>query len=64
MWWARTTSPRAAKWSLGGVHDGLREIISGVSGTERHVIVDGIQRVRPGAKVSPKTVEMPGAALS
>jgi len=46
---------------LGGIHDGLREIVSGLRPGER-VIVDGIQRVRPGAKVNPKTVEMPGTA--
>jgi RND family efflux transporter MFP subunit len=46
---------------LGGVHDGLREIISGVRVGDQ-AVVDGIQRVRAGAKVNPKAVEMPGAA--
>jgi RND family efflux transporter MFP subunit len=45
---------------LGGIHDGLREIISGIRPGDQ-VIVDGIQRVRAGAKVNPKIVEMPGA---
>jgi RND family efflux transporter MFP subunit len=46
---------------LGGVHDGLREIVSGIRAGDQ-VVVDGIQRVRAGAKVNPKSVEMPGAA--
>ena len=33
---------------LGGLHDGLREIESGVKAKEQ-VVVEGIQRVRPGA---------------
>lgn len=45
---------------LGGIHDGLREIISGVKAGEQ-VVVDGIQRVRAGAKVNPNIVEMPGS---
>ena len=46
---------------LGGMHDGLREIVSGIRAGEQ-VIVDGIQRVHAGAKVNPKTVDMPGLA--
>ncbi len=46
---------------LGGIHDGLREIISGIRPGDQ-VVVDGIQRVRAGARVNPKTAEMPGAA--
>lgn len=43
---------------LGKMHGGLREILSGVSAGER-VIVDGLQRVRPGADVAPSApVEM------
>jgi RND family efflux transporter MFP subunit len=38
---------------LGRLHDGLREIESGVKLGDR-VIVDGIQRVRGGVKVEPK----------
>jgi RND family efflux transporter MFP subunit len=43
---------------LGRLHDGLREILSGVKPTEQ-VIVEGIQRVRGGATVVPRLVEMP-----
>jgi multidrug efflux pump subunit AcrA (membrane-fusion protein) len=43
---------------LGGLHDGLREILSGVKPGER-VIVDGIQRVRGGVTVEPRLIEMP-----
>jgi membrane fusion protein, multidrug efflux system len=42
---------------LGGLHDGLREIKSGVKPGE-HVIVDGIQWVRGGAPVNPTLVDM------
>jgi RND family efflux transporter MFP subunit len=48
---------------LGGMHDGLRAIISGVRGGDQ-VIVDGIQRVRAGAKVNPKLAPMPGSVES
>jgi RND family efflux transporter MFP subunit len=43
---------------LGRLHDGLREIETGVQPGER-VVVDGIQRVRGGVKVEPTLVEMP-----
>ena len=43
---------------LGGLHDGLREIESGVKLGER-VVVDGIQWVRAGAPVTPTVVDMP-----
>lgn len=45
---------------LGKKHDGLREIVSGVSPGEQ-VIVEGIQRVRHGAEVQPKATPMPGS---
>jgi RND family efflux transporter MFP subunit len=45
---------------LGRVHDGLQVIQAGVKPEDR-VIVNGIQRVRDGAKVDPKPVAMPGA---
>jgi multidrug efflux system membrane fusion protein len=45
---------------LGKLHDGLREIESGLRRGER-VIVDGLQRVRAGAPVEPKLAEMPVA---
>jgi RND family efflux transporter MFP subunit len=43
---------------LGRLHDGLREVLSGVKATEQ-VVVDGIQRVRGGITVAPRLVEMP-----
>jgi RND family efflux transporter MFP subunit len=45
--------------TLGGVHDGLREVLAGLSANER-VIVNGLQRVRPGLTVEPRVVPMPG----
>jgi RND family efflux transporter MFP subunit len=39
---------------LGGLHDGLREIVSGVRAGEQ-VVVDGLQYVRGGMVVVPKT---------
>jgi len=45
---------------LGANHDGLRVIDSGLT-VDDHVIVNGLQRVRPGVTVDPKMVEMPGA---
>ena len=43
---------------LGRVHDSLREIEDGVKAGDR-VVVDGIQRIRPGVTADPKLVEMP-----
>ena len=43
---------------LGRLHDGMREILSGVKASEQ-VVVDGIQRVRGGVTVAPHFVEMP-----
>jgi RND family efflux transporter MFP subunit len=43
---------------LGQIHDGLREILSGV-GPGEQVVVRGIQQVRPGLIVEPKLGEMP-----
>jgi RND family efflux transporter MFP subunit len=43
---------------LGGLHDGVREIESGVKAKER-VVIEGIQRVRVGATVSPELTAMP-----
>jgi RND family efflux transporter MFP subunit len=48
---------------LGAVHDGLRAIEDGLSPSDR-VIVNGMQRVRPGVTVDPKLVEMPGSAIT
>jgi RND family efflux transporter MFP subunit len=44
---------------LGALHDGLREITDGLKSGEK-VVVNGLQQVRPGMKVEPKLVEMPG----
>jgi RND family efflux transporter MFP subunit len=44
---------------VGALHDGLREIASGLKPGER-VIVNGLQQVRPGATVEPTLVDMPG----
>jgi RND family efflux transporter MFP subunit len=46
---------------LGALHDGLRVISQGLRGGQR-VIVNGLQRVRPGVTVDPKPVDMPGLA--
>jgi RND family efflux transporter MFP subunit len=49
---------------LGPIVDGLRVVQSGLSGGET-IVVDGLQRVRPGAQVAPQRVAMgerrPGA---
>lgn len=46
--------------TLGPLVDGLRVIRSGLEATDR-VIVNGLQRVRPGAKVTPEVVAMDAA---
>jgi multidrug efflux system membrane fusion protein len=43
--------------SLGGAHDGLRVVNAGLKPGER-IIVNGLQRVRPGATVAPESVPM------
>ena len=43
---------------LGSVHDGLQEIVKGVTADDR-VIIEGLQHVRPGTTVAPRLVEMP-----
>ena len=48
---------------LGANHDGLRVIESGLS-QDDHVIVNGLQRVRPGVTVDPKMVEMPNSTVT
>jgi multidrug efflux system membrane fusion protein len=42
---------------LGGMHDGLRAVTEGLTPAE-WVIVNGIQRVRPGVTVTPQKVSM------
>lgn len=44
---------------LGRAYNGQRVVIKGLS-TEDRVVVNGLQRVRPGAEVVPKIVDMPG----
>ncbi|HEX3599358.1 MAG TPA: efflux RND transporter periplasmic adaptor subunit [Lacipirellulaceae bacterium] len=46
---------------VGALHAGMRVIESGVQPNER-VIVNGLQRVRPGVVVDPKLAEMPFSA--
>src|SRR5580704_9041384 len=51
---------------LGALHEGLRAISEGLTAGER-VIIDGLQRVRPGVIVSPTPGDMrsrPGAAMA
>jgi multidrug efflux system membrane fusion protein len=45
--------------SLGAVTDGLRVVTSGLAAGER-IVVNGLQRVRPGAQVAPQLVAMDG----
>jgi len=45
---------------LGRLNDGLQVLLEGVT-PEDWVIVNGIQRVRDGAKVNPKRISMPGS---
>ncbi|RYY72694.1 MAG: efflux RND transporter periplasmic adaptor subunit, partial [Comamonadaceae bacterium] len=48
---------------LGASVDGLRVVRSGLQGGER-IVVNGLQRVRPGAVVQPQPVQMTGAPLT
>ncbi len=43
--------------SLGAAHDGLRVVTAGLKRGER-IVVNGLQRVRPGATVAPELVPM------
>ncbi len=43
---------------VGQLYDGLREVKAGLKPGER-IVVDGLQRVRAGREVNPRTVEMP-----
>jgi multidrug efflux system membrane fusion protein len=47
--------------TLGPVVDGLRVVRSGVKAGEK-IVVNGLQRVRPGAPVAPQIVPMDSAA--
>lgn len=46
---------------LGGVHDGLRVVEAGLQAGE-NIVVNGLQRVRPGDTVQPNVVAMGGVA--
>ena len=48
---------------LGAFVGGLRVITSGLAAGER-IVVNGLQRVRPGALVAPETVTMDGQSVS
>ncbi len=51
---------------LGAMHDGLRVVTEGLNAGDK-VIIDGLQRVRPGSVVSPKPGDMrsrPGEAAA
>jgi RND family efflux transporter MFP subunit len=56
-----TVAPRPV--TLGPVVDGLRAIKTGLTGEEQ-IIISGLMRARPGAKVTPQQgkIEVPGAA--
>jgi RND family efflux transporter MFP subunit len=43
----------------GALHDGLREITDGLKSGDM-VVVNGLQQVRPGTKVEPNVIAMPG----
>jgi multidrug efflux system membrane fusion protein len=45
------------KVELGPLHDGLREVRDGLAPGER-IVVNGLQRVRPGVTVTPQQVAM------
>jgi multidrug efflux system membrane fusion protein len=49
--------------ALGAFVDGLRVISSGLSAGER-IVINGLQRVRPGALVAPEAVPMSGQTTS
>ena len=49
--------------TLGPLDDGLRVVREGLK-AEDHVIVDGLQRARVGAKVAPQTAQAPAGGKS
>ncbi len=49
--------------ALGAFVDGLRVVTSGLNAGER-IVVNGLQRVRPGALVAPEAVTMDGQSVS
>ena len=58
-----TVAPRPV--TLGPVVDGLRAVRSGLTGEEQ-VVINGLMRARPGAKVTPQPgkIEVPGQAAA
>ena len=49
--------------TLGAISDGMRVVTSGLKVGER-IVVNGLQRVRPGAVVAPQMVSMDGSPLT
>ena len=49
--------------TLGGAVDGLRIVTAGLKPGDR-IVVNGLQRVRPGALVAPEAVQMNGQTTS
>ena len=47
--------------TLGAISNGLRIVTSGLEAGER-IVVNGLQRVRPGAVIAPQMVSMDGSA--
>ena len=58
-WSTATTSPTPKYVTLGPVVDGLRVVTAGLDADDR-VIVNGLMRVRPGAKVTPQQAPQRG----
>jgi membrane fusion protein, multidrug efflux system len=51
----------AKKVELGPIVDGLRVVRSGLAPTDR-VVIEGLQRARPGQKVTPENGKIEAAA--
>ena len=49
--------------TLGAISDGMRVVTSGLNAGER-IVVNGLQRVRPGAVVAPQMMSMDGKPLA
>ena len=59
-WWsAKATSSNTAPSRSGPVVDGLRVVREGLKAGER-IVVNGLQRVRPGMVIKPRVVPMEG----
>ena len=57
------TSSRLRTVTTGRLIDGLRVIRSGLDGSER-IVVNGLQRVRPGAPVTPHLIDLEQATTA